>query len=278
MFVFLRTDGILLLLRIMNALKVGKEFDMQSEKVIREYVDDYVKYFPERWKWRLKNTHEQSELFFATRARRNKDIHQNCDLLPDFYSIERDAAQFGLRSVEWTDFFGLTWVGEKGVHAYVGAPNYTGSLYYYDPDDEYDEPGYRISECYDAYEYQPPRDTYTRITWCGVNRWIDTKNVVDIEYSYIVGNHLFKDTQIVLIYKDGEKLTVYDEYSDLINGLIKNGKKSLVKKVFKTMNEHFNKLRDSKSAEERKFYPGMTAEEMFLGDDNKNKQVECSQK
>ena len=51
---------------------------------------------------------------------------------------------FGLRSVEWTDFFGLIWEGEKGVHAYVGAPDYKWSLYYYDSDDEYDELGYRI--------------------------------------------------------------------------------------------------------------------------------------
>jgi hypothetical protein len=40
----------------------------------------------------------------------------------------------------------------------------------------------------------------------------------------------------------------------------------LLEKVFKSMNEHFIKLRDSDREEERKFYPGKTAEEMFLGD------------
>lgn len=250
---------------------------MQKGRVIREYVDDYVEYFPERWRWRLKNSNEQNTRYLKTRARRSKGIYQNNDLLPDFYSIERDAAQFGLCSVEWTDFFGLTWEGEKGMNAYVGAPDYKGSLYYYDPDDEYDEPGYRISECYDAYEHQPPIDSYTRVTWRGVHRWIDTKNVVDVKYSYIVENHLFKDTHIDLIYKDGEKLTVYSDYTDLINGLLRHGKKSLVEKVFKTMNEHFIKLRDSDREEERQFYPGKTAEEMFLGDD-KNEQKRRSEK
>lgn len=239
---------------------------MQCDRSIREYVDDYIKYYPERWQWRLKNSNEQNELYIATRARRSKEIYQNNDLLPDFYSIERDAARFGLRSVEWTDFFGLIWEGKKGIHAYVGAPNYKGSLYYYESDDEYDEPGYRISEYYDAYKQQPPIDVYTHITTRGINRWIDTINVVDIRYSYIVENHLFKDTHIDLIYSGGEELTVYSEYTDLIKGLLKHGKKSLVRKVFKAMNEHFNKLRDSDREEEREFYPGKTAEEFFCGD------------
>ena len=237
---------------------------MNGDKAVREYVDDYVKYYPERWQWRLKNSHEQNELYMSTRARRSKDIYQNNDSLPDFYSIERDAAQFGFSSAEWTDFFGLIWEGKKGVHAYAGAPDYKGSLYYYVSDDEYDEPGYRISDYYDAYTNQPPSEIYTHIKSRGISRWIDTKNVVDIRYSYIVENHLFKDTHIDLIYKDKEKVTVYSDYDDLIHGLVRQGKKTLVKTVFNSMNEHFNRLRDSEKEEERRFYPGKSAEEMFL--------------
>ena len=59
-------------------------------------------------------------------------------------------------------------------------------------------------------------------------------------------------------------MTIHSEYTDLIKGLLRHRKKSLVKKVFKTMNEHFNKLRDSDREEEREFYPGKTPEEMFL--------------
>lgn len=87
---------------------------------------------------------------------------------------------------------------------------------------------------------------------------------MDIRYSYIVENHLFKDTHIDLIYKDKEKVTVYSDYDDLIHGLVRQGKKTLVKTVFNSMNEHFNRLRDSEKEEERRFYPGKTAEEMFL--------------
>ena len=43
-------------------------------------------------------------------------------------------------------------------------------------------------------------DTFTKITQRGIKHWIDTKNVVDIKYKYIVNNHLFKDTYIELIY------------------------------------------------------------------------------
>ncbi len=59
--------------------------------------------------------------------------------------------------------------------------------------------------------------------------------------------------------------------------MLRHGKKSLVEKVFKTMNEHFIKLRDSDREEERQFYPEKTVEEMFLGDD-KNEQKRRSEK
>ena len=234
--------------------------------MIREYVEDYVKYFPDKWSWDLKNSPDQHELYMRTRARRSKDsIGKNYDLLPDFYSIERDAGQFELDHVEWTDFFGLTWIGKKGVHAYAGAPNYEGNLYYYNKDEnECDEEGFSITYDYDAYENQPPEDVYTKINLRGIYHWIDTANVVDVSYKYIVENHLFKDTHIDLIYEDGEKLTVYSEYDELIKGLLKHDKKNLVTKIFDSMNEHFIKLRDSDREEEREFYPGKTAEEMFL--------------
>ena len=184
-----------------------------------------------------------------------------------FSSIERDAAQFGLNLVEWTDFFGLVWQGKKGVHEYVGAPNYEGSLYYYDSDEEYGDPGYCVSDEYDGYHNQPPVEIFTRVKQRGVNHWVDTANVVDVRYKYIVENHLFKDTHIDLIYEDGGTNTVYSEYKELIHGLLQHGKEELVKKIFDTMDEHFAKLRDSKREEERKFYPGKTAEELFLGDE-----------
>lgn len=231
---------------------------------VREYVDDYIKYYPERWRWNLKNSNDQANLYMSTRARRCKEINQNNDLLPDFYSIERDAAQFELSHVEWTDFFGLTWEGKKGILGYAGAPNYKGSLYYYNPDDDYGEPGYCTSEEYDAYSQLPPIDIYTRINVRGINRWVDTANVVDIRYKYIVNNHLFKDTHIELVYREGDELTVFSDYENLINGLLEHGKKDLVKIVFETMNEHFIKLRDSEREEVRALYPGKTAEEMFL--------------
>lgn len=211
----------------------------------------------------MKDSDEQREIYMRTRARKSKDYSgKNYDLLPDFYSIERDAQQFDLMHVEWTDFFGLTWVGTKGVHAYAGAPDYEGSLYYYN----YDEDSYCVSSEYNAYDNQPPEDIYTRIKLRGVNHWIDTADVVYIKYKYIVDNHLFKDTRIDLAYIDGETVTVFSEYEELLKGLMKHGKDNLVKEVLNTMNEHFIKLRDSDREEEREFFPGKTAEEMFFGD------------
>lgn len=233
---------------------------------VREYVDDYSKYYPERWRWELKNTNDQNKLFMRTRARRSKDClsGRNMDLLPDFYSIERDAAQFGIREVEWTDFFGLVWKGRKGVFAMAGAPNYQGSLYYYDKEESWDDDGYSVSDQFDAYKNQPPEEVYTKIIRRGVTHWIDTAHVVDTNYKYVVNNHLFKDTYVELIYEDGEIINVYGDYKELIIGLLKCRKEEIVKKILKSMNEHFIKLRDSDREELRKFYPGKTAEEMFL--------------
>ena len=232
---------------------------------IREYVDNYVEYYPERWRWELKNSIEQSELYMRTRARRTKSMRENADLLPDFYSIERDANQFGLKQVQWTDFFGLVWEGTKGVHRYVGAPDYKGSLYYYDEEEEsYGETGYSVSEKYDAYENQPSDDVYTKVVWHGTNHWIDTLDACDAKYTYIVNNHLFKDTHIVLTYEDGEEIIVYADYEALIRGLTRHGKNKLIEKILKAMDEHFIKLRDSDREEIRGYYPGKTAEEMFL--------------
>lgn len=237
---------------------------------IREYVDDYTKYYPEKWNWSLKNDLNQHDLYMRTRARRSSKYMdgKNNDLLPDFYSIERDAAQFELDHIEWTDFFGLVWEGKKGIISYVGAPNYQGNLYYYHPDDCYaDEAGYCISEEYDAFNNQPPSEVYTRIESRGVGHWVDTKNVKEVEYKYIVDNHLFKDTYIEFSYEDGAHLIVHSNYKEIIDAFMKHGKVDLVNIIFKSMNEHFIKLRDSEREEIREFYPGKTAEEMFLGGD-----------
>ena len=232
---------------------------------IREYVDDYMKYYPNRWSWSLHNSMEQSDLYMRTRARRSarNNPYKNNDLLPDFSSIEKDAEQFELCNVSWTDFFGIIWEGKKGIHAMAGAPDYKGSLYYYMPDESYSDDGYCISEKYDAYTDTPPEEIYTKVMWRGVNRWIDTVNVKDVEYKYIVDNHLFKDTRIELIYGEEETICVFDDYREIISGLRTHGKQALINKIFKSMNEHFIKLRDSDNEEIRRFFPEKTAEEMF---------------
>ena len=231
---------------------------------IRRYMEDYIKYYPEKWHWNLKNDFAQSDLFLKTRARRSKN-YSNCDLMPDFYSIERDAAQFGRSHVVWTDFFGLIWEGKKGVFEYAGAPDYEGSLYYYNPDNDYaDEDGYCISDEYNSYKNQPPEDIYTKVSERGVVNWIDTANVTVARYNYIVDNHLFKDTYIELLYEDGNSLRVFDDYEEVISDLVKHGKEEIVNAIMKSMNEHFIKLRDSDREEVRAFYPGKTAEDMFL--------------
>ena len=66
-------------------------------RVIREYVDDYVKYFPQRWHWSLKNSYEQNELFMKTRARRSKDIKKVFKTMNEHFTKLRDSDREEIR-------------------------------------------------------------------------------------------------------------------------------------------------------------------------------------
>ena len=62
---------------------------------IKLYFQDYVKWFPEEWKWDLVNDDQNRELYMRFRARKSSG-HADNDLHPFFDSIEKDANQFGM--------------------------------------------------------------------------------------------------------------------------------------------------------------------------------------
>lgn len=238
-----------------------------NRKHIRRYYNNYVKYFPEKWEWRpytgsIEEQTEWNKTYMATRARRSNSIYKNSDLNPpDFYSLERDAEQFGLHEYEFTDTFGLKWVGHKGTHAYAGAPDYEGHLYY-DSIDEYDE--VEISEIYSEFENPPESDVYQLFVSSSRNEWIDIKNLVTATYHYVVENHLFKDTYIDLAYGEGWHERIYEEhYKDFIDALKKFNKEVVLQRLLAAMDEHFEKLKNSEREDEREYWPGMTAAEYF---------------
>ena len=78
-------------------------------------------------------------------------------------------------------------------------------------------------------------------------------------------HHLFKYTRIEVKFADGEEMSFYegDCYSQLLSSLKKFGKEEMVKGILAEMNVHFNALHDSERDENRKFWPGKTAEEYF---------------
>lgn len=239
-----------------------------DRKHIRRYYNNYVKYFPEQWQWSpyisssIEEQEKWNKTYLATRARRSTSIYKNNDLNPpDFHSLERDAEQFGLRSYEFTDTFGLKWVGRKGVHKYVGAPDYEGHLYYDSIDDE-DEA--EVSEIYSEFENPPESDVYQLFEGSSRNEWIDIKNLVAVTYHYVVENHLFKDTYIDLAYGEGQRERIYEEhYRTFIIALIKFNKLEILQCLFTVMDEHFEKLKNSDREDERAYWPGMTAAEYF---------------
>ena len=107
-------------------------------KSIRRYFQDYAKYFPEEWEWNLSEDADSRERYMRCRARKGS-LYHDADKTPFFDSIEKDANQFGLIKVEFIDFFGIKWKGEKGRFRYVGDADYDQHLYYVDPEEEDDK-------------------------------------------------------------------------------------------------------------------------------------------
>ena len=246
---------------------------------VRKYFDRYSYFNPNKWVWgpattfgRIGTLQEQEKwnrIYQKTRMRRSTMEHgipKDNDLNPpDFHSQERDAEQFGLSEYDVTDTFGLKWHGKKGANVIKGAPDYEGHLYY--NSEEYDDEC-KISEF--TPDNPPNPDVFVKFKKdypFEKNEWIDIKNIKGVEYKYLVDNHLFKDTHIDFWYdeKGEEKDSLYsgDNYKDFIDALKQFGKNNFVEQIFKSMNEHFEKLKNSEREEERDFWPGKTAEEWF---------------
>ena len=67
-----------------------------------------------------------------------------------------------------------------------------------------------------------------------------------------------------LVYDEGWRERIYEEhYKTFINALIKFNKKEILQSIFTTMDEHFEKLKNSDREDERAYWPGMKANEYF---------------
>ena len=228
---------------------------------IKLYFQDYVKWYPEEWRWELGNDKESRDLYMKFRARKSS-MHRDNDKGPYFDSIEKDADQFDMDRVEFTDFFGIRWKGEKGVHHYAGDADYEQHMYYYDPDEDDDELPPCVSTEVTADKVP---DGYAEIFHNGVKEFIDAEDIVDVEYRYIVENHLFKDSHVVISYGDPipakdlwdtgktTNLNVWDIHG--VAKLLKKFKPELYNKFIAQVDEHFKKLQESDRDEEREFAP-----------------------
>lgn len=235
---------------------------MDNNNKIRLYFQNYVKWYPEEWRWDLADN-ESRKLYMQFRARRSTGYRDN-DKGPFFSSIEKDANQFGMREVEFTDIFGIKWKGSKGVHHYAGDADYDVHMYYYDPEDDDDEAEPCVS--YEVTADKIP-DGYAEIRQNGVKEFIDAEDIVDIEYRYIVENHLFKDSHVIVSYGDPipSRETWDDDFVKTsnvnvwdIHGIAKALKKfkpALYEKFLTQVDEHFKKLQESDREEEREFAP-----------------------
>lgn len=243
---------------------------------VKQYFQDYIKWFPDEWKWNLADGEENRELYMKFRARKSSG-HSDNDLHPFFDSIEKDANQFGREHVTFTDIFGITWEGEKGRHRYVGDADYEQHMYYGTDEGDDDDCEDEVCVSDDVTAAEVP-EGYAEINHRGVKQYILMEDVVDVKYTFIVENHLFKDSCVVLSYKDpitdsnewgdgGNIVRVWDIYG--IAPALKRFKPDLYEKFLAQVDEHFKALQQSDREEERSFAPTdkdgkfLTAREYF---------------
>lgn len=261
---------------------------MKNElKPIKRYFRTYLKWYPDEWHWELADDDLSRERYMKFRARKSSSRYsRNEDIVPDFTMVEKDANRFRLDDVEVTDIFGIIWHGTKGVHRYADDADYEQHLYFNVPEgdedyysyDEDDDSPVAVSSEY-TMNNPPPADTYITLDDCE-GKWIDGKDIVDVEYKWIKENHLLKDSRIVvtydgpIVYKDNtlgwEDIANKDyecvygyEIIPFVLGLQRLGREDLLKKIIPEVDKHFKALETSDREEEREFWPKCSAEEYF---------------
>lgn len=217
--------------------------------MIHQYFDYYTTYKNNEWKWQL--SQDSNDIYMEYRARKSKDI------IPDFTSLEKDAEALNLCRYTWTDCFGCKWEGVKGKSVLIKSIDYSydGKLFYWSKDEEEYEYEYEKMPIESDYSLEnlPPSEIYSKISNYLGNTWVDFKNVISADYSYIVDNHIFKDTHITLKYED-EEILVFNDYKIVLNSLIKCGHQDIADKILQQMDEHFLKLKNSKNGEIKTMY------------------------
>lgn len=213
---------------------------------IHRFQTDYIEYNPFKWRWEIINEKTNIEKYEKFRARYSP-AHTSADIWPDFLSIEKDADNLRMSRVEWTDICGIRWYGEKGINTFAGTPDGIGSLYYMTCDED-GEMRMNVSDEYATLGKLPPVSEYFSYTTRGITHYVDYKDIAGVEYQYVVNNHIFKDTSIVINYKDGDTERIFDAaYDEFIKVLKDHNETDLLDKIFAEMDVHFDKMRKSES-------------------------------
>ena len=222
--------------------------------MIKCYFSNYLKYFSEKWSWEIDPA--DNDTYIKFRARKyNWKTEQN-DKLPYFDSIEKDADQFNMRECVFTDIFGIRWKGKKGCFEYANDPDYEQHLYYNSEDDGDDE--VCVSEKY-TQENPPKFPEWFCLNDKNGKLWQNIKDVKSAKYEWILENHLFKDSKIVLEYNDGS----IDEIYDIVNFMVqaKTTYPKIYDKLIIEINKHFDALKNSEKEDIKEQWPKKAAKE-----------------
>jgi len=205
-----------------------------------------MEYNPDAWTW--VPDAEDDKLFEHYRYRKDGSV-----IHPDFYGVEKEAIKFGLQRVTFTDIFGIRWHGERGKNIIHKDPDYEQHLYYLDDET------WIVDDTYTQDNFPEGFARIHRNHYC--DDFVDIANIVKADYSYIVNNHLFKDSHINVEYDDGSTFILFDIF-DAMKAIHELNPK-LLPNLYEQIDRHFEGLKNSPYKDVRFYYPGTDARTYF---------------
>ena len=201
-----------------------------------EYVTQFTRYESDKWVWELSQDRESMDAYHRFCMKRNWN-----DNVPEFGGIEKFLNSIDVEE-DTVKIAGMKWKGKKGNFV-LHRENYDMELFEFDPDiEDYIFSGIVDPDCKniaDGLERLP--DYFVGVSDCrGGKQYVDCKNVVSMNYSYIIENHFMRDSTLEIKYEDD---TVYVRGSGILD-FVRAAKKHGINidKFKEQLAEHLAKL------------------------------------
>ena len=204
-----------------------------------EYVTQFSRYEDSTWAWDLCQDNESMEAYRRFCMRRDGN-----DIIPEFGGIEKFLNSIGVEE-NTIEIAGMKWKGSRG-NLVLHKENYDMELFEYDEDvDDFVGSGYVDPDCRSmTNDLERLPDYFVGVSDCrGGKKYIDCKNVVSMNYKYIIENHFMKDSVLEIKYDDDTVSVWGNGVLDFIRAAKEHGID--IGKFKEQLSEHLEKLENN---------------------------------